>query len=221
MALSGTKTFELDISEYIEEAFERCGLEVRTGYDLRTARRSLNLLLAEWANRGLNRWTVQTVTAPTVASTGDYALGAETIDVLDVVIRQDGKDRKLTRISREDYTGLGDKSQSGPPSMFYVDRTISPTLKLWPLPEDDSYTIVYDRMARMDDGTFSDQTVQVPFRFYPALAAGLAFYLAMKRAPERVMLLKQAYEEEFKRAIDEDRDRASFFVLPAKGYRRI
>jgi hypothetical protein len=212
MALSGTKTFELDISEYIEEAFERCGLEVRTGYDLRTARRSLNLLLAEWANRGLNRWTLQTVTASALTGVGD---------IVSCLIRQNDQDRTITRISREDFFGLGDKTQTGSPSQFYVDRTIEPTLKIWPLPVDDSFTIVYERLVRMDDGTYSSQTVQVPFRFYPALAAGLAFYIALKRAPDRVTLLKQAYEDEFKRAIDEDRDRASLFIKPSKAYRRI
>jgi hypothetical protein len=220
MALSGSKTFELDVSEYIEEAFERCGLEVRTGYDMRTARRSLNLLFADWANRGLNRWTCETVIDTLPAADGDLPLGADTIDVISVASRTGTQDRVLTRLSREDYFGLPDKTQSGDPSQFYVDRTIAPTLKLWPVPSADA-TIVYERLARIDDVNFSSQTVQVPFRFYPALAAGLAYYISLKRAPDRIMLLKQAYEEEFKRAIDEDRDRASLRILPPKGYSRI
>lgn len=216
MTLSGTKTFELDVADYIEEAFERCGLEVRTGYDARTARRSLNLLLAEWANRGLNRWTIDDVTAS--VSTPTITLGPETIDVLGMVIRVGSVDRTLERISREDYLALPNKETTGQPTQFYVDRQINPVVKLWPVP-DQIYSVTYDRLVRMDDVANSTNTLEVPWRFYPCLAAGLAYYISMKRNPALTPQLKAIYEEEFARAAQEDRDRASFYVLPAKGYR--
>ena len=157
MATSGSKDFELDVADYVEEAFERCGLELRTGYDLKTANRSLNLMLAEWANRGLNQWTVNQKVLAMVKDTTLYTIDATnptaTIDVLDVFIRE----------------------------------TIA------------------------DAGA---NTMQIPFRFYPCLAAGLAYYLALKRAPEKVGMLKGLYEEEFQRALSQDEDRASFRIAP-------
>lgn len=224
MATSGTKTVELDVAEYIEEAFERCGLEVKTGYDARTARRSLNLLLAEWANRGFNRWTLDTEVLPMVLDTATYTLSATTIDIVSAVLRVDATDRDYTleRLSREDWLTIFDKELPGAPNCFYVDRTIVPTLRVWPVPNAaGTYSIVYDRLVRMDDVTASTQTIEVPFRFYPCLAAGLAYYISLKRAPDRATLLKQIYEEEFDRAAMEDRDRASFYILPARGINRI
>lgn len=219
MTTSGTKTFELDVSDYIEEAFERCGLEAKTGYDARTARRSLNLLLAEWANRGFNRWTLQTEVLPLTIEEGEYALSADTIDIANAVLRFEEQDYQLERVSREDWLFIFDKAQTGRPFQYYVDRTIVPTLRVWPVPtESDLYEVVYDRLVRMDDASASSDTVEVPFRFYPCLAAGLAFYIALKRAPDRVVMLKQLYEEEFQRAAFEDRDRASFWILPPRGY---
>jgi hypothetical protein len=216
MTTSGTKVFELDVADYIEEAFERCGLEVRTGYDSKTARRSLNLLLAEWANRGLNHWTVSQESAAVSAAT--LSLGVETVDVLGVVVRIGDTDRTLERISREDWLVLPDREMTGQPTQFYVDRQIIPVMRLWPVP-DQEYTLTYDRLVRMDDANASTQTVQVPWRFYPCLAAGLAYYISMKRNPGLTMQLKAVYEEEFARAAAEDRDRASFYVLPSRGYR--
>lgn len=218
MATSGTKTFELDVSEYIEEAFDRCGLEARTGYDARTARRSLNLMLAEWANRGVNHWTVEEVEQVLTVNDGEYSLGATTIDIIDMVIRFPDlptRDYSISRVSRQDFFRIPNKDQTGRPSQFFVDRQITPVVKLWPLP-DVAYTIVYNRLVRMDDVANSQNTLQVPFRFYPALAAGLAYYLSVKKAPERTVMLKNLYEEEFLRATTEDRDRASFKAVPGR-----
>jgi len=221
MTTSGSTNFELDVADYIEEAFERCGLEARTGYDLKTAKRSLNLLLADWANRGLNRWTIAQTTTSISSGTASYSLGADTIDILDVVIRTgtgtNQNDQILTRISRNAFLNIPNKNTQAKPSQFYVDRQITPTIKLWPTP-DASYSIVYDRLTRMDDADTFINTMDLPFRFYPCLCAGLAYYIALKKMPERVPLLKSVYEEEFKRAADEDRDRASLKLTPSRDY---
>ena len=214
MPTSGSKDFELDVSEYIEEAYERCGIEVRTGYDLKTARRSLNLMLAEWGNRGLNQWTIKQTVLTLVEGDGDYDLGADTIDVLDVACRRDGIDYSMGRLSRSDYLGIPDKATKSRPNEFFVDRQVNPILQIWPLPENSTDQLILNRLVRMDDADTYTNTMDMPFRFYPCLAADLAYYLSIKRAPDRVELLKAVYEEEFERALSEDRDRASFTVQP-------
>ena len=221
MAVSGSTDFELDVNDYITEAFERCGQEIRTGYDLKTAKRSLNLMLAEWANRGLNQWTVEQTTVTLTQGTGDYALGTPTIDILNAVVRRSNTDYALERISRSDYINIPTKTTQGRPSQFFVDRQINPTLKLWPVPENSTDTVIVDKLVRLDDADLYSNTMGVPFRFYPCLAAGLAYYLAIKRAPDRVQLLKAVYEEEFERAASEDRDRASFNIQPSMAYSRL
>ena len=220
MALSGSRNFELDVAEYVEEAFERCGLEVRTAYDYKTARRSLNLMLAEWANRGLNQWTISQRTQAVTSGTGNYTLNNDVIDVLSLVVRRSGTDYALERISRDEYLSIPTKTTEGRPSQFFLDRQISPELKLWPVPDNSTDVVYYDALTRMDDADKLVDTMEVPFRLYPCLAAGLAYYLSIKRAPNRVQLLKAVYEEEFERAMAEDRDRASFNVVPQYEYFR-
>ena len=220
MAVSGSTDFELDVSDYIEEAFERCGLEVRTGYDLKTAKRSLNLLLAEWANRGLNAWTIAQRSQALTESDGEYTIGTDVIDILSVVVRRDSTDYSLDRLRREEYLNIPTKTTEGRPSQFFLDRQISPNLKIWPIPENSTDVLFYDALTRMDDADAFTNTMEVPFRFYPCLAAGLAYYIAIKRSPQRVQLLKAVYEEEMERAIQEDRDRASFTIEPAYQYLR-
>lgn len=220
MATSGSKNFELDVSEYIEEAFERCGLEVRTGYDLKTARRSLNLLLADWANRGLNQWTIKQRSLTVAQADGEYDLGTDVIDVLSVVIRRAGTDYSLERLSRDDFLTIPNKSTQGRPNQFFLDRQLNPNLKIWPIPENSTDVIYYDALTRIDDADDYTNTMDMPFRFYPCLAAGLAYYIALKRAPNRVQMLKAIYEEEFERAATEDRDRSSFNVVPQYEYYR-
>ena len=221
MTTSGSKNFELQVDEYIEEAFERCGLEVRTGYDARTAKRSLNLLLADWANRGLNQWTIKQRTLSLTAGTSAYDLGADVIDVLSVVCRRSGSDLSMERLSRDSYLVIPSKATQGRPSQFFLDRQVTPSLKLYPTPEDSTDTLVYDALVRVDDADDYTNTMDVPFRFYPCLAAGLAYYIAMKKAPDRIQLLKAVYEEEFERARTEDRDRSSFNVSPQYQYLRV
>lgn len=221
MTTSGSKNFELQVDEYIEEAFERCGLEVRTGYDARTAKRSLNLLLADWANRGLNQWTIKQRTLSLTAGTSAYDLGADVIDVLSVVCRRSGSDLSMERLSRDSYLVIPSKATQGRPSQFFLDRQVTPSLKLYPTPENSTDTLVYDALVRVDDADDYTNTMDVPFRFYPCLAAGLAYYIAMKKAPDRIQLLKAVYEEEFERARTEDRDRSSFNVSPQYQYLRV
>lgn len=220
MTTSGSKDFELDVADYIEEAFERCGLEVRTGYDLKTAKRSLNLMLAEWANRGLNQWTIKQRSFTVTQADGDISLDPDIIDVLSVVVRRDGTDYALDRVSRDTFLSIPNKTTQGRASQFFLDRQRTPELKIWPVPENNTDVIVYDALTRMDDADTQTNTLDMPFRFYPCLAAGLAYYIAMKRAPQRLQLLKAVYEEEFERAMSEDRDRASFNVVPQYEYFR-
>jgi len=223
MAVSGSKDFELDVADYVEEAFERCGLELRTGYDLKTANRSLNLMLAEWANRGLNQWTVNQKILAMVKDTTSYTIDATnptaTIDVLDVFIRETigsvSTDIPLNRMSRSEYANLSTKSTTGKPNQYLIDKQISPTITVWPAPDQSSkYDLYLNVLSRMDDADAGANTLQIPFRFYPCLAAGLAYYLALKRAPEKVGMLKGLYEEEFQRALSQDEDRASFRIAP-------
>ena len=222
MTVSSSKDFELDVADYIEEAFERCGLEARTGYDLKTAKRSLNLLFADWANRGLNQWTIKQRSFTVTSGDGETDLSADVIDILSLVVRRSGTDYALSRISRDEYLSIPTKTTTGRPTQFFVDRQITPNLKLWPLPDNDTDVVIYDALTRMDDADTYTNTVDMPFRFYPCLAAGLAYYIAMKRAPERLQILKPIYEEEMNRAMDEDRDRASFRVAPdLRNYRYV
>ena len=221
MTVSGSTDFELDVSDYIEDAFERCGLEVRTGYDLKTAKRSLNLLFADWANRGLNQWTIAQRTQTVTQGTSSYNLGADVVDVLSMVVRRSDSDLTMTRISRDAYLAINSKTTQSRPSQFFIDRQITPAIKLWPTPENSTDTLVFDCLTRIDDADTFTNTVDVPFRFYPCLAAGLAYYLSIKKAPERIQVLKTIYDEEFDKAQAEDRDRASFSVSPNLQFYRV
>ena len=220
MATSNSTDFELDVSDYIEEAFERCGLEVRTGYDLKTAKRSLNLMFAEWANRGLNQWTITQRTQAITSGDREYSLGTDVIDILNLVVRRSGTDFSMTRVSRSDDLAIPNKATTGRPTQFFLDRQITPNLKVWPTPENSTDVIHYDALTRIEDVDSQVNTMDVPFRFYPCLSAGLAYYLSLKKAPQRTQMLKAIYEEEFERAMGEDRDRSSFTVSPQYAYLR-
>tara|TARA_R100001369_G_scaffold34482_2_gene59514 strand:+ start:779 stop:1663 length:885 start_codon:yes stop_codon:yes gene_type:complete len=294
MTTSSSTNFDLDVADYIEEAFERCGRSVRTGYDMKSAKRSLNLLLAEWANRGLNQWTIQestiqlaagirvypggtltmsvansaafsvgeTVTGgisaascqitskPTATSfaitipvgtfsNGETLTGAtsgatttlsavvdfsdvqNTIDMLSAVLRRSNVDYSIPRVSRDDYLTIPNKSTQGRVDQFFLNRLITPQLEVWPTPDNNTDIIVYNRLTRIQDADTFINTMEIPFRFYPCLTAGLAYYLSLKFAPDRTTLLKTLYEEEFIAAATEDRDRASFTIQPSIAYARI
>ena len=223
MATSGSKNFELDVAEYIEEAYERCGLEMRTSYDARTIRRSLNILLADWANRGLNQWTIQQNSISMIEGTLTYNLDSTdptaVIDVLDAFLRRTvnsvDTDYSIDRLSRSEYANIPNKSTKARPSQYFINKLITPTITVCPAPENSTDTIHVNCLMRMDDADNLVNTVEMPFRFYPCLAAGLAYYLSMKKAPDRTQILKGIYEEEFRRAADTDEDRVSLKVAPA------
>ena len=221
MTSSSSTDFNLDVAEYIEEAFERCGLEAKTGYDLQTARRSMNIMLAEWANRGLNQWTIEQRTQALTANDSEYSLSTDIIDILSLVVRRDGTDFSMTRISRDTFINLPNKTSTSRPTQYFLDRQITPNLKLYPTPENSTDVIVFDALTRIQDADTQVNTMEIPFRFIPCLTAGLAYYIAMKRAPDRIQLLKNVYEEEFERAMAEDRDRSAFNVSPKLDYYRI
>jgi|TARA_R100000900_G_scaffold144008_1_gene127572 hypothetical protein len=221
MTTSGSRDFNMDVGEIVEEAYERCGLEVRTGYDARTARRSLNIMFADWANRGLNLWTVKQATITLTLGQAQETLGIDVVDILEVILRRDGTDYEIDRISRGEYATLPNKTTQGRPSQFYFDRQIAPVINLWAVPENSTDQIVYYYVQRIEDADTLVNTTDMPFRFYPCMVAGLAYYIGMKRAPERLQYLKAVYEEEFQRAADEDEGRTPLKLQPSIQYLRV
>ena len=221
MATSGTTSFDLTIEEIIAESYERCGLYVRSGYDLKTSRRSLNLLFAEWANRGLNLWTIEQRTKTLTAGTSSYDLDVDLVDILSAVITEASDstvDRKIERISRAEYLHISKKSTSASPTQFYIERSITPKLYVYATP-DAADTFKYYALTRIQDAGSYSGNAEVPFRFLPCLVAGLAYYIAMKKAPDRLQLLKQVYEDEWQRASAEDSTRSSIKIVPNIGVR--
>lgn len=227
MATSGTTNFALSFTDVAEEAFERAGAEMRTGYDLRTARRSMNLLTLEWANRGLNLWTVEEGSQDLAMGVGAYTLPADTIDLIEHVLRQnDGNpstqfDVQLARVGFSTYSTIPNKLSTGRPNQIYVERQRdAPTVHLWPLPSTNGYQLRYWRLRRIQDSGQGIETPDMPFRFMPALVAGLAFYVAMK-IPEgsgRIEGLQMEYERQFGLAMNEDRQRVGARFVPRIGH---
>ena len=221
MTTSGTATFNLDLSDIVEEAFERCGAELRSGYDFRTARRSLNLLFQDWANRGVNLWTLEQGTIPLGAGTATYARPVDTVDLLDHVIRTGSgttqADITISRISSSTYASIPTKTSTGRPIQVWIKRLESPEITVWPVPDNSQpYTFVYWRLRRMQDAGSATNTMDVPFRFLPALVCGLAYYLSMKipDAMVRMEVLKAQYDEAWNTASEEDREKAPVRFVP-------
>jgi len=218
MATSGSRDFQPDVGEWIEEAYERCGLELRTAYDARTARRSLNILFADWANRGLNQWTISNVDQTLTEGTDSYSLNDYVIDVLDVVLRRTvndvATDYQMNQVGRAEYWNIPTKSTKARPTQWFLDKQVTPKIYIWPAPENSTDVIKMNQLLRIEDADGSVNDLQMPFRFYPALVAGLAFYLSQKRAPERMESLKSLYEDEFARALAQDESRAPLMVKP-------
>ena len=227
MATSGTTAFNMDFTEIAEEAWERAGREMRSGYDLKTARRSMNLLTIEWQNRGINMWTIDSGTVDLVQGTGQYTLPADTIDLLEHQIRTNSgnaatqSDLTLSRISVSTYANIPNKLTQGRPIQIYIERLRdAPKVNVWPVPDNDNYTLYYWRMRRIEDAGSGVQTSDMNFRFFPVLVAGLAYYIAMK-VPElvdRIGMLKSIYDEQFQLAAGEDREKASVRFVPRMGY---
>lgn len=215
MATSGTTNFKLDVADVIEEAYELLGLEMRTGYDARKARRSLNIMFQDWANRGINLWKVEQVSTTMVQGQAQYDMTSADIDVLESVVRRDGTDYTLERITREDYLNLPQKSQTGRPTQIYVERTATPSFYVWPTPENATDVVISYRIRRIEDADSLTNDVDVPSRFIPPMVTGLAYYLAMKAAPERAQAMKMVYEEDFARAANEDSERGSLYIRPS------
>ena len=225
MASSGTATFNMDFTEIAEEAWERAGREMRSGYDLRTARRSMNLMTIEWQNRGINMWTIEEGTQAITAGTGQYTLPADTIYLLDHVIRSNAgntstqSDLTINRIGVSTYASIPNKLSTGRPIQVWIERlAAAPRINLWPVPESD-YTFVYWRMRRIEDAGSGVETADMNFRFLPCLVAGLAYHIAMK-VPEfadRITMLKATYDEQYTLAAGEDREKTSEHFVPRIG----
>lgn len=220
MTTSGVANFDLQFDDLITEAYERCGIESRDGYEMKTALRSLNIIFAEWANRGLNLWTIEQREVLLVAGEFEYELPSDTVNALSAVIRTNAgqstqQDITIDRISRAEWLHIPNKYTQSRPAQYYVQRSVPTTLYLYPAPDDtQTYTFVYYAIRRIENTGAYMNTADIVFRFLPALVAALAFHLSVKKAPDRMVALKQLYEEEFARAAAEDRDTASVFLVP-------
>jgi len=225
MASSGTSTFNLNIDEVIDEAYERCGLTTNSGYDLKRARRNLNILLSEWSNRGLNLWKVENKEQALTAGTISYATPSNCNDVLEAYVSTGAgnsttiTDVSLTKIDRSAYAALPNKGSTGQPSQYYVDRQINPQIYLYQAPDAITYTYLkYYYIARIEDAGAYTNTPDAPYRFLPCMVAGLSYYLSFFKAADRTQMLKLAYEDEMKRALDEDGSRTSLYISPQTYY---
>ena len=224
MATSGTTAFSLSVNDCIVEALDRIGGSPILGYDVKSARRSLNLMFTDWANRGLNQWTLDKQTVTMVTGDVTYSLGSSTIGLVDVYITRDSTDYGMNEISLTDYNVYPNKAEQGRPSQYYLQKDIDPVLYVYPAPENNTDVITYWRLKKIDDITAStvsgtEQTFEVPSRFYEAMTAGLAYYMSLKRAgvdPNRTLMLKQMYDECFARARDADLN-ASVNIVPNYG----
>lgn len=223
MTTSGTTAFNMDFTEIAEEAWERAGREMRSGYDLRTARRSMNLMTIEWQNRGINMWTIDSGTVTLTPGVGQYTLPADTIDLLDHVIRTGAgseatqQDLTISRISVSTYSSIPNKLTQGRPIQVWIERLRdAPRINLWPVPDVAGYVFVYWRMRRIEDAGSGVQTADMNFRFLPCLVAGLAYHIAQKvpELIERVPMLKAEYNEQFDLAAGEDREKAPVRFVP-------
>ena len=223
MATSGTTAFDMNFTEIAEEAWERAGREMRSGYDLRTARRSMNLLTIEWQNRGINMWTIDSGTVSLTTGTSQYTLPADTIDLMEQAIRTNAgetatqSDVSISRISVSTYSSIPNKLTQGKPIQIWVERlAAAPRVNVWPVPDSNDYTLIYWRMRRIEDAGTGIQTPDMNFRFFPCLVAGLAYQIALK-TPElegRLPLLKDEYEAQFLLASGEDREKTSVRFVP-------
>ncbi len=225
MATSGVANFNLDLTEIVEEAFERVGSEMRTGYDLRTARRSLNLMFADWANRGVNMWTFEQGQQILTPGTATYNLPADTVDLMEHVIRTGAgqqstqADLTITRISVSTYATIPNKLAQGRPIQIWIERLDTPRFTVWPVPDDSQpYILVYWRLRRIENAGGGVNTMDMPFRFIPCMIAGLAYYLAMKvpGGMDRLGILKQQYDEAWELAAGEDREKAAVRFVPRR-----
>ena len=215
MATSGSVAFRPNIEEIISESFERCGIDnqTRTGYFAKSARRSLNLLFSEWSNRGINHWAVSNNTLSLSSGTSNYALPVGTIDIIDAVIREDSTDQMINRISISEYNQIPNKTDTGKPNQYMIDKQYTPQIYFWQVP-DKSYDMVYWAVNQLDDVTASNQDADIPYRWTDCICAGLAAKLALKYATDKYQLLNEAYERSFNFASASDNDGVNLRVQP-------
>jgi hypothetical protein len=223
MAVSGTYNFNLDIDEVIQEAMEMIGGESTLGHEPASARRSINIMLKDWQNRGILLWSTSVSSVTVAASTGVYNLSSNTIDALEVVLNRDSTDLQLTRITSEEYLLIPNKTQTGRPSQYSIRRSRdNPVMSVWPLPDNSTDILKIEVISELQDiNKSAEQNADLPKRFFPCLTAGLSYYMSMKRAgvpSERISMLKTNYEETLGRAMEEDRERASLFIRPRLRY---
>jgi len=225
MATSGTTDFNLSIDEIVEEAYERIGIRSNSGYDIKSARRSLNILFSEWGNRGVHLWKVELKNQALTAGTITYATPSDCSDVLEAYVSSTSgittstTDLSLTKIDRSTYAALPNKGQTGQPSQYYVDRQITPTISLYLAPDNITYQFLkYYVIKRIQDAGSYTNTPDVPYRFLPCMVSGLAYYLSMKINPKLTEQLRLYYEDELQRALTEDGQRTSVFISPQAYY---
>ena len=223
MAVSGTYNFNLDIDQVIQEAMEMIGGEETLGHEPASARRSINLMLKDWQNRGVLLWTTETTAVTVTSSVGSYSLSSSTIDALEVVLNRDSTDIQLERISPEEYLIIPNKTQTGRPSQYSIRRgRDNPVLSVWPIPENSTDIMKIERISALQDVDKSaGQNADMPTRFLPPLTCGLAYYMSMKRPgveAGRIQMLKSNYEELLARAFQEDRERSTMKVVPRLRY---
>ena len=222
MATSGTRAFNLDVATAIEEAYELAGLEARTSYDAVTARRSLNIMFADWSNRGIQMWEVYKVELTLTEGDNDYFINDYDIDILDAYIQRTVNnvvtDYSLDRIDRNEYVGIPNKATKSRPTEFWLERLKTPVIHLYPTPENSTDKLIYYVWQRIQDSTASVNDVDIPSRFMPCLASGLAYYLCLKKNVQKIPVIKQQYEQDLANALKYDEDRSSIRLVPKHEY---
>jgi len=225
MATSGTRTFTLAVDEIIEDAYARIGGEPQTGKESSVGRRQLNLLLQEWSNRNVQLWTVTESTQTLTANTASYTLNSHTVDITEAVIQKTNSDSTVTdfeleRISRDDYLKIPNKADTGRPSQYFLDKQLTPVVYLYPTP-DAADVFKFNERRRIEDITAATETVDMPDRFLPCAVSGLAYYLALRRPQieiQRRQELKMLYEEELRRAMEDNREKVDMIIKPDLRY---
>ena len=222
MATSGTRTFSLDVATAIEEAYELAGLEARTSYDAVTARRSLNIMFADWSNRGIQMWNIAKVTTTLTEGTSEYTINAYDIDILDAYIQTTVSDvvtdYTIDRIDRNEFVGIPNKATKARPTEYWLERLKTPVIHLYPTPENSTDKLIYYVWRRIEDADASIQDIDIPSRFMPCLASGLAYYLCLKKNTQKLPIIKQQYEQDLLNALKYDEDRSPLKIVPKHEY---
>ena len=222
MATSGTRAFNLNVATAIEEAYELAGLEARTSYDAVTARRSLDIMFADWSNRGVQMWEVSKQTQTLTKGTNEYTLNSHDIDILDAYIERTVNgtvtDYQLTRVDRNEYISIPTKATEARPTQFWLERLTTPVVHLYPTPENSTDKLIYYSWQRIQDAGASVNDTDIPSRFIPCLVSGLAYYLCIKKNTQKLPIIQALYEKDLMNALQYDADRSSVHLVPNRGY---